>query len=204
MADAEKVFSHSSEKDITRAILGEFAAEMDSYIESDVTIIGAGPSGLACGRELARMGIKVLIVERNNYCGGGFWIGGFLMNKLTIRAPAQKVLDELGVPYRENSPDLYVADGPHACAKLIGAACDEGVKILNMTSFDDLVIAGGERVKLRFVDQRQPGVTGRRSQRDREERQKSPPSNRGAAKGGGSEGSCNAADPESDRTSNHP
>ena len=146
MADAEKVFGHSSEKDITRAILGEFAAEMDSYVESDVTIIGAGPSGLACGRDLAKMGIKVLIVERNNYCGGGFWIGGFLMNKLTIRAPAQTVLDDLGVPYREHSPNLYVADGPHACAKLIGAACDEGVKILNMTSFDDLVMAGGKQV----------------------------------------------------------
>lgn len=146
MADAEKVFSHSSEKDITRAILGEFSSELDSYVESDVTIIGAGPSGLACGKELAKKGIKVLIVERNNYCGGGFWIGGYLMNKLTIRAPAQKILDELGVPYRESSPDLYVADGPHACAKLIGAACDAGVKILNMTSFDDLVIAEDGRV----------------------------------------------------------
>ena len=142
MANAGKIFSPSSEKDITRAILGAFSAELDSYVESDVTIIGAGPSGLACGRALASKGIKVLIVERNNYCGGGFWIGGYLMNKLTIRAPAQKMLDELGIPYQESStPDLFVADGPHACAKLIGAACDAGVKILNMTCFDDLVLA---------------------------------------------------------------
>ena len=141
MADAEKVFSPSSEKDITRAILREFSSELNSYVESDVTIIGAGPSGLSCGRILAQKGIKVLIVEGNNYCGGGFWIGGYLMNKLTIRAPADKMLDELGIPYRENSPGLFVADGPHACAKLIGAACDEGVKILNMTSFEDLVLA---------------------------------------------------------------
>ena len=146
MTATDRLFSPSSEKDITRAILGEFSKELDSYVESDVTIIGAGPSGLCCGRALAQKGIKVLIVERNNYCGGGFWIGGYLMNKLTIRAPAQKMLDELGVPYRENSPDLFVADGPHACAKLIGAACDEGVKILNMTSFDDLVIAQDGRV----------------------------------------------------------
>ena len=141
MAQADRIFSPSSEKDITRAILGAFSAELDSYVESDVTIIGAGPSGLACGRALASKGIKVLIVERNNYCGGGFWIGGYLMNKLTIRAPAEKMLDELGVPYTESTPDLFVADGPHACAKLIGAACDAGVKILNMTSFDDLVLA---------------------------------------------------------------
>ena len=141
MANPDNIFSPSSEKDITRAILSAFSAELDSYVESDVTIIGAGPSGLVCGRALASQGIKVLIVERNNYCGGGFWIGGYLMNKLTIRAPAQTMLDELGVPYQESSPDLFVADGPHACAKLIGAACDAGVKILNMTSFDDLVLA---------------------------------------------------------------
>lgn len=140
MDKADRIFSPSSEKDITRAILGAFSAELDSYVESDVTIIGAGPSGLACGRALASKGIKVLIVERNNYCGGGFWIGGYLMNKLTIRAPAEKMLDELGVPYTESTPGLFVADGPHACAKLIGAACDAGVKILNMTSFDDLVL----------------------------------------------------------------
>ncbi len=146
MAGKDNIFSPSSEKEITRAILGAFSAELDSYVESDVTIIGAGPSGLCCGRALAQKGIKVLIVERNNYCGGGFWIGGYLMNKLTIRAPAQKMLDELGVPYTEHSPGLFVADGPHACAKLIGAACDAGAKILNMTSFEDLVLAQDGRV----------------------------------------------------------
>ena len=146
MANADNIFSPSSEKDITRAILGAFSSELDSYVESDVTIIGAGPSGLACGRALASQGIKVLIVERNNYCGGGFWIGGYLMNKLTVRAPAEKMLHELGVPYQESSPSLFVADGPHACAKLIGAACDAGVKILNMTSFDDLVLVEDGRV----------------------------------------------------------
>jgi len=146
MPNSDKIFSYSSEKDITRAILGAFAAELDSYVESDVAIIGAGPSGLVCGRELAQKGVKVLIVERNNYCGGGFWIGGYFMNKLTVRAPAQKMLDELGVPYKKASPGLFVADGPHACAKLIGAACDAGVKILNLTSFDDLVLAQDGKV----------------------------------------------------------
>jgi thiamine thiazole synthase len=65
------------------------------------------------------------------------------MNKVTVRAPGQEVLDEIGAPYKEIEDGLYVADGPHACSKLIAAACDAGVKILNMTKFDDVVLRDG-------------------------------------------------------------
>jgi thiamine thiazole synthase len=139
-------FSPVGEKDITRAIVGEFAKQFSEYVESDVAIIGGGPSGLMCGRNLARAGKKVLIVERNNYIGGGFWIGGYLMNKLTVRHPAERILDEIGVPYMEITKGLMVADGPHACSKLIAAACDAGVKFANMTIFDDLVLREDGRV----------------------------------------------------------
>lgn len=62
------------------------------------------------------------------------------MNKLTIRSPAESVLDELEVPYKEYSKGLYVADATHACSKLIAATCDSGAKILNMTALDDVVL----------------------------------------------------------------
>ena len=137
------VFSKAGEKDVTRAIVHEFAREFEEYIESDVLIAGAGPSGLMCGKVLAESGLKVLIIERNNYLGGGFWIGGYLMNKVTVREPADKVLDELGIPHSVFSEGLHVADGPHACSKLIAAACDAGVKFLNMTSVDDVILRDG-------------------------------------------------------------
>jgi thiamine thiazole synthase len=139
-------FSPVGEKDVTRAIVHEFTKQFEEYVESDCIIIGAGPSGLMAGRNLAKAGKKVLIVERNNYLGGGFWIGGYLMNKVTVRHPAERILDELGIPYKEVSKGLLVADGPHACSKLIAATCDSGVKFANMTAFDDLVLKEDGRV----------------------------------------------------------
>ena len=134
------MFKKVSEAQISRAIVGEFNRWFMDYIVSDVIIIGGGPSSLIAGRELAKDGFKVLIVESNNYIGGGFWIGGYLMNPLTFRAPSQDILNELKIPYKEVEEGLFVSDGPNACSKLISAACDAGVRILNMTKFDDVVL----------------------------------------------------------------
>ena len=142
----QKIFGGGGEKDVTRAIITAFARQFEEYIESDCIIVGAGPAGLMAGMILAREGTKIFVIERNNYLGGGFWIGGDLMNKVTVRSPAQTVLDELGVPYSEASRDLYVADGPHACSKLIAAACDAGVKFANMTVFEDIILREENRV----------------------------------------------------------
>ena len=140
------LFHPVSEKDVTRAIVRSFLRQFDEYVESDVIIVGGGPSGLVAGKKLAENGLKVLIVERNNYLGGGFWVGGYFMNKLTLRAPSQEVLEELGVPYEEVQEGLFVADAPHACARMIAAACDAGVKILNLTLLEDIVLHEENRV----------------------------------------------------------
>jgi thiamine thiazole synthase len=135
-----EIFAKTTEKDVTSAIVKSFHSMLIEYTDSDVIVVGGGPSGLMAARELAKVGKKVLVIERNNYLGGGFWIGGYLMNKITVRAPAEKVLDELLIPYQEYTKGLYVTDGPHACSKLIAAACEAGAKFLNMTTFEDLII----------------------------------------------------------------
>ena len=140
------IFSPAGEKEVTRAIAREFWAQFDEYVESDVLIAGGGPSGLMCGLRLAQAGVKVMIIERNNYLGGGFWIGGYLMNKAVMREPSEIVLAELGIPYKTVSPGLHIADAPQACARLIAAACDAGVRILNMTSVEDVVLREKNRV----------------------------------------------------------
>ncbi|HIE50315.1 MAG TPA: thiazole biosynthesis protein [Armatimonadetes bacterium] len=140
------IFHPIDEKDVTRAIVRSFLQQFEEYADSDVIVVGAGPSGLMAGRDLAAAGYKVLIVERNNYLGGGFWLGGYLMNKVTFRAPAHEVAAHLGIPLEQVQEGLYVADGPHACSKLIAAACDAGVKFANMTVFEDVVLREGQRV----------------------------------------------------------
>lgn len=134
------IFHPVRESDVTRAIIRSYSKQFDEYVESDVIIVGGGPSGLVASRELAMNGLKVLIIERNNYLGGGFWVGGYFMNKFTLRAPSQRVLDELGIPYEEMQEGLFVADAPHACARMIAAACDAGAKIANLTLLEDVVL----------------------------------------------------------------
>jgi thiamine thiazole synthase len=146
LSTPESKFGAVAERDVTRGIARAYAQEFDEFVESDVVIAGGGPSGLMCAKALAERGVKVQIVERNNYLGGGFWIGGYLMNKVILRAPSHTVLAELGVPMSDLGDGLFVADGPHACSKVIAAACDAGARIQNMTSVEDVVVREENRV----------------------------------------------------------
>jgi thiazole biosynthesis enzyme len=83
----------------------------------------------------------VVIIEANNYFGGVFWIGGYLMNKLTVRAPGQEVLDEIGVKGSGAGP---VCSRWTPCIfKTCCRGIDAGAKIINMTKVDDVVMREG-------------------------------------------------------------
>jgi thiamine thiazole synthase len=139
----KKIFADVSEAEIAMAIVEEFNNLIREYSRSDVIIVGGGPAGLTAAWKLALRGLKVLIVEQNNYLGGGMWMGGYLMNPVTFRYPANKILDELGIPYKEYRKGLYVAHGPLAASKLASKALEAGARALTLTVLEDLIVRNG-------------------------------------------------------------
>ncbi|MDD5132725.1 MAG: sulfide-dependent adenosine diphosphate thiazole synthase [bacterium] len=132
-------FSKVSEAEITGAMAQDFYSWFSQHLKNDVIVIGGGPSGLVAAHDLAKAGKKVLLIESNNYLGGGFWTGGYLMNTLTFRSPGEQLLKEFGIPCREASKGLFIGSAPQICAKLIAATADSGARILNLTRFDDVL-----------------------------------------------------------------
>ena len=137
------------ERDITRQIAREYYKEFDQLIESDVIVVGAGPSGLICAHDLAAMGFRTLIVEQSLALGGGFWSGGYLMNKATICAPANEILAEVGVPCKQvkECEGMYIVDPPHATAALIAATYRAGARVMNLTRVVDLILRGDGKLE---------------------------------------------------------
>jgi len=70
------------------------------------------------------------------------------MNTLTVREPADEVLDELDVPHQESEEveGLHTAKGPTPVRRLSTRPCDAGAKIQNMTEFTDIVVRENHRV----------------------------------------------------------
>ena len=63
---------------ITKAIIDRYYEKLINNLETDVAIVGGGPSGLVAGYYLAKAGKKVVMYERKLSIGGGMWGGGMM------------------------------------------------------------------------------------------------------------------------------
>jgi thiamine thiazole synthase len=130
-----------NEIQVTKTIVNEFLDDfIQNILDSDVVVVGSGPCGVAAAKYAAELGHKTVMIERNIYGGGGMWQGGYLMPKNTVGAPANKILEECGVNLKDVGNGLYVCDSFEMVSKMLASACDAGVKLLNSTNVEDLIL----------------------------------------------------------------
>ncbi|MEM4885018.1 MAG: FAD-dependent oxidoreductase, partial [Saccharolobus sp.] len=60
----EEKIKQVDEVKISRYIIKETMEDWYNFVESDVAIVGAGPSGLTAAYYLAKAGLKTLLFER--------------------------------------------------------------------------------------------------------------------------------------------
>ncbi|MBN1215763.1 MAG: thiazole biosynthesis protein [Candidatus Lokiarchaeota archaeon] len=128
-----------SEVDITRAIIKKATDDWLELAESDVIIVGAGPSGLIAAKILAENGLKTVIFERRLSFGGGIGGGGMLFHKLVIQDPASDILKEVGCRLEKISEGFYTTDTAEMIAKLSASVMDAGAKMILGITVDDVM-----------------------------------------------------------------
>ncbi|MEO0156368.1 MAG: sulfide-dependent adenosine diphosphate thiazole synthase [candidate division WOR-3 bacterium] len=125
---------------ISRAIIETYLKDLLNYVESDVIIGGAGPSGLCAGYYLAKNGIKTVLFESALKLGGGMPGGGIMFNKIVVQKQGLEILEEFGIRYKEYEKGYYVADSLEATACLTDKALKQGLKIFNLIKIEDVMI----------------------------------------------------------------
>lgn len=126
---------------ISKAIWKSTSDDWLKFLNSDVIIVGAGPSGLTAASYLARSGCKTLVLERRLSFGGGIGGGGMLLHKIVVDDKALPIIKDFKIRYEYLSEyDLYVLDSSELMAKLAANAIDSGAKIVTGVTVEDLIV----------------------------------------------------------------
>ena len=129
------------ETKITRAIIGAYHHKISECVQSDVIIVGAGPSGLVAAWELAKRGFKTTVLEKRLSAGGGIWGGGMGMNDVVFQDEACPVLDDLGIRHRPwKEEGLHITDAVELASGLCFKAVQAGAVLLNLTAVEDVCV----------------------------------------------------------------
>lgn len=131
-----------SEADISRAILKAYHDKFDAALQSDVVLVGAGPSGLVAAWRLAQENFRVVILEKRLNPGGGIWGGSLGMNEVVVQKQALDILEEAGVRYLSRDR-LYTADAIELASALCLKALHAGATLFNLIMAEDLCVHAG-------------------------------------------------------------
>lgn len=125
---------------ISRAIIDRYYEKLTTHLDTDVAIVGGGPSGLVAGYFLARAGKKVVLFERKLSIGGGMWGGGMMFNEIVVQDDALRILDEFGVRHRRHAENYHTADAVEAVACLTAKSIQAGLTVFNCVSVEDVMM----------------------------------------------------------------
>jgi len=131
---------------ISKAITESYTRDLLDFMDVDVAIVGAGPSGLAAGYYLAKRGIKTAIYERRLSVGGGMWGGGMMFNRIVVQTEGKEILDEFGVTSKEYQKGYYVADSVETVSSFCCQCLKAGTRIFNLLTAEDVMIREDDRV----------------------------------------------------------
>ena len=129
-----------NEVTITKAIIDRYYEKLMNNLETDVAIVGGGPSGLTAGYYLAKAGKKVALYERKLSIGGGMWGGGMMFNEIVVQKDAVHILDEFGIRHKEYESGYFVADSVESISTMVSKAVQAGVTVFNCISVEDVVM----------------------------------------------------------------
>ncbi|CAL1712604.1 unnamed protein product [Somion occarium] len=136
-------FAPIEEAQVSRAMIKRYFNTMYDRAVSDVVIIGAGSAGLSCAYHLgkSRPDLKITILEANVAPGGGAWLGGQLMTPMVVRKPADRFLEELGVPYEDEGAFVVVKHAALFTSTILSKVLAmPNVVLMNATAVEDLII----------------------------------------------------------------
>eukprot|EP00775_Hariotina_reticulata_P006672 gene6672-6896_t len=143
-------FAPIREATVSRAMTKRYFQDLDNYAESDIVIIGAGSAGLSCAYELSKIApdVRIAIIEQNVSPGGGAWLGGQLFSAMVIRKPADKLIEELKVPYEDEGDYIVVKHAALMTSTLLSKVlAAPNVKLFNATAAEDLIIKEDSAVR---------------------------------------------------------
>lgn len=136
------------EATISRAILDTYHKELTDRLVGDVLITGAGPAGLMAACHLARLGLRVTVLEKRLAPGGGIWGGGIGMCQVVVPDEALPLLSEMGIQHAAYRDGLHTVNAIEMASGLCVRAIEAGAAVLNLLTVQDLCVHDGRVVGL--------------------------------------------------------